>query len=161
MQAFLFCLKKKPQFKINSYKIHLYVFYLQAGEQLTLQKFFVSPQWLPVSFIIDFKTLLLVCKSLNSSVPEDVWCAFKIQYVPPRSLRSSDCLLAVPGAHTLIHGNAASAITAPAFETSNNCRGPGDVRECILKFLHVVLLTAFNPKLLFCFVFLFNCMKMT
>lgn len=76
------------------------------------------PQWLPVSFIIDFKILLLVCKSLNRSVPEDVWCAFKIQHVPPRSLRSSGCLLAVPWAKTLIHGNAAFSKYGPCLWNS-------------------------------------------
>lgn len=63
---------------------------------------------LPVLLLI-WRSFLLVCKSLNSSVPEDVWCAFKIQYVSPRSFRPSVCLLAVPRAKSLIHSNVASS----------------------------------------------------
>lgn len=111
-------------------------FIYNRGAHIT-NSFFGSLQWLPVSFIIDFKILLLVCKSLNSSVPQDVWCAFKIQYVAPRSLRSSDCLLAAPWGSDSRQCCLQPLRPQPLKQPAG---GPEDVRECILNVLPVLLL---------------------
>src|SRR4029434_7724654 len=63
-----------------------------------------SLHWLPVSFRIDFKVLLLVYKSLHSHAPEYITDMLS-RYTPSRSLRSSGTeLLTVPKARTKRHG---------------------------------------------------------
>lgn len=59
-----------------------------------------SLHWLPVSYRIDFKTLLLVFKSLNGAGPSYILEMFQL-YTPTRSLRSRDKhLLAIPNVNT-------------------------------------------------------------
>lgn len=48
-----------------------------------------SLHWLPVSYRIDFKSLLLVCKSLNGFRPKYI-SNMLAPYEPTRSLRSSE-----------------------------------------------------------------------
>ena len=72
-----------------------------------------SLHWLPVSFRIDFKVLLLVYKSLHSHAPEYITDMLS-RYTPSRSLRSSSTeLLTVPKARTKRHGEAAFSFYAP------------------------------------------------
>ncbi|MCI5136711.1 MAG: hypothetical protein D3920_16960 [Candidatus Electrothrix sp. AW2] len=72
-----------------------------------------SLHWLPVSFRIDFKVLLLVYKSLHSHAPEYITDMFS-RYTPSRSLMSSGTeLLTVPKARTKRHGEAAFSFYAP------------------------------------------------
>src|SRR4029434_4861735 len=69
--------------------------------------------WLPVSFRIDFKVLLLVYKSLHSHAPEYMSDILS-RYTPSRSLRSSGTeLLTVPKARTKRYAEAAFSFYAP------------------------------------------------
>ena len=69
--------------------------------------------WLPVSFRIDFKILLLVYKSLHGQAPEYITDMLP-RYAPCRPLRSSDTeLITVPKARTKRHGEAAFSFYAP------------------------------------------------
>ncbi|KAF7649266.1 hypothetical protein LDENG_00144190, partial [Lucifuga dentata] len=69
--------------------------------------------WLPVSFRIDFKILLLVFKALHNQAAAYI-CDLLTFYKPDGSLRSSDRnLLVVPKSHLVTKGNRASAIRAP------------------------------------------------
>src|SRR4029434_7281077 len=71
-----------------------------------------SLHWLPVSFIIDIKILLLVYKSLHSHAPEYMSDMLS-RYTPSRSLRSSGTEhLTVPKARTKRHGEAAFSFYA-------------------------------------------------
>ena len=72
-----------------------------------------SLHWLPVSFRIDFKVLLLVFKSLYGNAPAYL-NAMISRYVPHRPLRSADKgLLNVPDASTKRHGEAAFSFYGP------------------------------------------------
>ena len=83
-----------------------------------------SLHWLPVSFRIDFKILLLVYKSLNGLGPSYI-ADLLPRYVPPRPLRSAESgLLVVPRIKSK-HGKAAFGHYAP---TSWN-KLPKDLRD--------------------------------
>ena len=72
-----------------------------------------SLHWLPVSFRIDFKILLLVFKSLHGNAPAYM-SAMTEWYVPNRPLRSADTgLLTVPDANTKTYGEAAFRFYGP------------------------------------------------
>src|SRR4029434_5514907 len=72
-----------------------------------------SLHWLPGSFRIDFKVLLLVYKSLHSHAPVYITDMFS-RYTPSRSLRSFGTdLLTVPKARTKRHGEAAFSFLCP------------------------------------------------
>ncbi|XP_048113258.1 uncharacterized protein LOC125303492 [Alosa alosa] len=77
-----------------------------------------SLHWLPVSFRIDFKVLLLVSKALNDLAP--VYISDLLSpYLPSRPLRSSDSgLLVTPRVRTNTHGEAAFAHYGPALWNS-------------------------------------------
>uniref|UniRef100_A0A3P9IWS2 Reverse transcriptase domain-containing protein n=1 Tax=Oryzias latipes TaxID=8090 RepID=A0A3P9IWS2_ORYLA len=65
-----------------------------------------SLHWLPVSFRIDFKVLLLVYKSLHGTGPSFL-SDLLLVYDPPRALRSTGAgLLVVPKVRTKTHGEA-------------------------------------------------------
>ena len=69
--------------------------------------------WLPVSFRIDFKILLLVFKALNGQAPAYI-LEMLTPYEPDRSLRSSDrALLMVPKSRLVTKGDRAFAVRAP------------------------------------------------
>ena len=70
--------------------------------------------WLPFSFRIHFKIILLVYKSLHSHAPEYM-SDMPSRYTPSRSLRSSGTeLLTVPKARAKRHGEAAFSFYAPS-----------------------------------------------
>ncbi len=72
-----------------------------------------SLHWLPVSFRIDFKILLLVFKSLNGLAPECLSDMF-LMYAPSRSLRSSCTgLSVVPWVRTKNYGKVAFNVSGP------------------------------------------------
>ena len=72
-----------------------------------------SLHWLPVSFRIDFKVILLVFKSLNGTAPAYLSTMIS-KYEPERLLRSSDTgLLNVALAETRRHGEAAFSFYGP------------------------------------------------
>lgn len=61
--------------------------------------------WLPVKYRIDFKILILVYKALHNQAPSYITDLLK-QYIPPRSLRSSNKhLLVVPKVYTKAYGD--------------------------------------------------------
>ncbi len=69
--------------------------------------------WLPVSFTIDFKILLLVFKALNGQAPAYISDLLS-SYEPDRCLRSSSKgLLSVPKARLISKGDRAFAVRAP------------------------------------------------
>ncbi len=77
-----------------------------------------SLQWLPVTFRIDFKVLLLINKSLNGLGPKyiaDTLTEYKSNR-PLRSLGSSQ--LEIPRVHTKQKGSSLLAIILPAVGTS-------------------------------------------
>ena len=77
-----------------------------------------SLHWLPVSFRIDFKILLLVFKSVNGNAPAYI-SAMLPEYVPCRALRSSSTgLLEVPETNTKKYGEAAFSYYAPTLWNS-------------------------------------------
>ena len=74
----------------------------------------MSLHWLPVTFRIEFKILLLVFKALNGLAP--LYLAECIpRYVPGRALRSSSAdLLVVPKMQLKKYGEAAFCFYGPA-----------------------------------------------
>ena len=81
--------------------------------------------WLPVSFRIDFKILLLVFKALNGQAPAYI-CDLLTPYEPDRHLRSSSrALLMVPKSRLVSKGDRAFAVRAPQLWNSV----PGDLRQ--------------------------------
>ncbi len=76
-----------------------------------------SIHWLPVTFRIDFKVLLLVCKSLNGLGPKCI-ADMLTEYKPNRPLRSlGSSQLEIPRVHTN-KGSPLLAIMPPAVGTS-------------------------------------------
>ena len=72
-----------------------------------------SLHWLPVSFRIDFKVLLLIHKSLNGLGPSYI-SELLVPYRPSRALRSSNAgLLTVPKPRTKTYGEAAFSFYGP------------------------------------------------
>ena len=72
-----------------------------------------SLHWLPVSFRIDFKILLIVYKSLHSLAPRYIMDML-VRYTPGRHLRSTNTeLLVVPKARTRRYGGTAFCVYAP------------------------------------------------
>ncbi len=81
--------------------------------------------WLPVSFRIDFKILLLVFKALKSQASVYI-CDLLIPYEPDHCLRSSSrALLMVPKSRLVTKGDGGFAICAPKLWNSL----PGDIRH--------------------------------
>ena len=81
--------------------------------------------WLPVSFRIDFKILLLVFKALHGLAPAYI-VDMLTPYEPDRSLRSSGrALLHVPKTRLLTRGDRAFAARAPRLWNAL----PGDLRQ--------------------------------
>uniref|UniRef100_A0A8C4TH24 Reverse transcriptase domain-containing protein n=2 Tax=Erpetoichthys calabaricus TaxID=27687 RepID=A0A8C4TH24_ERPCA len=73
----------------------------------------MSLHWLPVSFRIDFKILLMVYKALNNLAPSYI-SECLTPYIPNRNLRSStECLLRIPRAKLKRSGEAAFCCYAP------------------------------------------------
>ena len=71
--------------------------------------------WLPVEHRIFFKILLLVFKSLNDLAPTYI-SDLLMQYIPSRSLRSSNqYLLVVPRSIQKTYGERAFAVAGPRF----------------------------------------------
>ena len=77
-----------------------------------------SLHWLPVTFRVQFKVLLLTFKALNGKAPHYLEELLPI-YRPGRQLRSSADLLQLktPRSYS-IYGDRAYSIAAPACETS-------------------------------------------
>ncbi|KAI2647989.1 putative RNA-directed DNA polymerase from transposon BS [Labeo rohita] len=74
---------------------------------------FADLHWLPVSFRIDYKILLLVFKALNGQAPLYISECLTV-YIPNRSLRSSgSTLLNIPMAKYKKYGQAAFCFYAP------------------------------------------------
>lgn len=73
-----------------------------------------SLHWLPVSYRIDFKILLLVFRALSGSAPEYISDMIQ-RRIPARELRSSDSgQLDVPTVRTKTYGDAAFSAYAPS-----------------------------------------------
>ncbi len=72
-----------------------------------------SLQWLPVSFRVDFKILMLTYKALHGLAPQYL-SELLIPYTPTRDLRSSETgLLTVPLSRLRLMGNRAFSSLAP------------------------------------------------
>ncbi len=69
--------------------------------------------WLPIKFLIDFKVLLLVYKSLHHQAHRNLSALLHV-YTPTRSLRSSDQnLLLVPQSRLKCRGDRAFSVVGP------------------------------------------------
>ena len=74
--------------------------------------------WLPVTFRIDFKVLLLTFKALNGLAPQYLSDLLK-PHKPVRPLRSSDmALLDLPWSNRVTKGDRAFAVRAPTLWNS-------------------------------------------
>ena len=81
--------------------------------------------WLPLSFRIDFKILLLVFKALNGQAPTYIRDLL-LPYKPDRCLRSAGtALLMVPRSCLVTKGDQTFAVCAPQLWNSL----PGDLRQ--------------------------------
>src|SRR4029434_7435791 len=109
-----FCLvyQKKPLVNYKQYRMQQRVL-TKTRRIAHITPVFKSLHWLPVSFRIDFKIILLVYKSLLSHAVENITDMFS-RYTPSRSLRSFGTeLLTVPKARTKRHGEAAFSFLCP------------------------------------------------
>ena len=89
-----------------------------AGKFNHMTPLLESLHWQPVPFMIQFKILCLVFKSLNGQAP-DYLCQALTQYVPKRALRSCDQgLLVVPRVHTKKYAERTFSFAAPHFYNS-------------------------------------------
>ena len=85
-----------------------------------------SLHWLPVSFRIKFKVLLITHKCLQGKAPQYLSSRLE-KYVPGRSLRSSDLhLLVVPRTVQKTYGDRAFSVIAPRLWNGL----PLDIRIC-------------------------------
>ena len=89
--------------------------------------------WLPVQYRIQFKLTLLAFNARNNNAPLYLSCLFH-NYVPSRSLRSSQSnLLCVPS-HKLNFGTRSFCVATPTVWNSL----PADIRACILWFFYLL-----------------------
>lgn len=83
----------------------------KRGEHIT--PVLAKLHWLPVSFRIDFKILLITYKALHNLGPDYI-IDLLIPYCPSRPLRSTNlCLLTVPDCRLATRGDRSFAVRAP------------------------------------------------
>ncbi len=96
VMLFLLAYQHSQFLAYNTFKILLQVYYLTLNDLLIITPVLFDLHWLPVSFCIIYKIVLLIFKSRNGLAPS--YLSDRIApYVPSRSLQSSGChFLTVP-----------------------------------------------------------------
>jgi len=103
----------------------------------------IQLHWLPITYRIDYKVLLMVYKALNNLAPEYIRDMLKYKPVTAHSLRSNDQkLLMVPRSHTVTYGDRNFRTYAPKLWNVL----PFDIRNCdnVDKFKQLLKTVLFN-----------------